>query len=547
MKIRGFEKFLEEITIKGNPGIPGEDDEDLKKRSPYLTELEREQRAKLGLTGAQNAGSLGSQLMFLLKQSDSFIIEKDANGRVIADHRKELQDLAKKVMIVNYGWLIDRYEIELDVQFIEASKIKNFLDEKEQEESEEEFQEAEQQFVEVTDLDIRNEVHKRKIANLIIQGEAKNTKHILHSEEVKSGLDRIYGAEKAQIVFDLWDKITKIADKLDWIIPTSARGQMMMNNPSGFAGAAGYGWNKTEAQIQKEEEQEPDDYFTGSDEEEYTGEWTGGDEEELYAGGDIFGNEDFGAFEPQKDMNYTPILRSRGVDFPMLLHESVKALFELLSLGGIPSDRATAEVVVSETGLLDEPEDWKYGPRIATDFRKFVQANRKWDNYPNIKEELFKKMLDKKTMPTDEFLKMFRGILAYSMPKDHPQYEKLSKDIPFARKTVDKLINEVIERIEDIMEQEKEEERYRKEMEEYDRKMEEYDRKMAAWEENQKRKETQKQAQKQSQKEVDKKPTEKEEKQFTKEQIQKLIDIALEKGDFQEVGRLANLPNYKNK
>lgn len=530
MKIRGYQKFLEEITIKGNPAIPGEDDEQLKKTSPYLSEIEKEEKAKLGITGAQSPGGLGGQLMSLLQISNSFIIEKDANGRVIADHRKELEDLAKLVMEANYDWIIDRYDIELDIKFIEAKNIKSFLEESEREEEDEDSQEAIEEFIEITDKDIRNEVHKRKIANLIIQGEAKNTKHILHSQEVKDGLNRIYGAEKAKTIFETWDKITKIADKLDWIIPTNARSQMMMSNPDGFAGGCGYAWNKTEAQVQKEEEE---GYFP-EEEEEYT-EWTGGDEEEMYSD-DIFGNYD--EFEPQKQMNYTPILRARGVDFPMLLHESVKGLFELLSLGGIPEDRKTAEIVVSETGISDEPEDWKYGPRIAADYRKFIQANRKWDNYPNIKEELFKLMFDKKTMPTEELLRTFRGILAYSMKKDHPQYEKLAKDIPFARKTVDKLIDEVIERIEQKIEDDKAEAKYQKELAEYEREMAEYERKMAEWEEYQRKKGTQKEAQPQSQEEVDYST-------MSKREIQQLIDDALDRNDFEEVKKLSNLPNYK--
>lgn len=529
MNIVRYQKFLEEITIKGNPAIPGEDDEELKRTTPYLSEIEKEEKAKLGITGAQTPGSVGSQLMSLLPKSNSFIIEKDARGNVIADHRKELEELAKKVMERNYSWVINRYDIELDIKFIEARNIKSFLEESENEEDEEESQEAVQEFIEVSDEDIRNEVHKRKIANLIIQGEAKNTKHILHSPEVKDGLKKIYGEEKSKEIFELWDKITKLADKLDWIMPTQARAQMMMANPDGLAGGCGYGWNKTEAQIQKEEETE--ELFPEQEEEEEYTEWTGGDEEEMY-GDDIFGSEDYDDFEPQKQMNYTPILRSRGVDFPMLLHESVKGLFELLSLGGIPEDPKTAEIVVSETGIMDETEDWKYGPRIAADFRKFIQVNRKWDNHPNIKEELFKLMFDKKTMPTTDLLKAFRGILAYSMPKDHPQYEKLAKDIPFARATINRLIDEVIESIEEEL-------KYQKELAEYEKEMEEYNRKMSEWEERQ----TTKGARKQRPAQVQ--PEEVDFTKLSRSQIQDLIDDALEQQDFGTVRMLSNLTNYK--
>lgn len=523
MKIKGYEKFLEEITIKGNPAIPGEDDEQLKKTSPYLSEIEKEEKAKLGITGAQSPGGIGGQIAPLLQISNSYI-----DG-----HKKELEDLAVLVMQENYGWILDKYEIELDIQFIEARQINSFLDEQERHEEEEDFEEAEEQFaelVEVTDEDIRNEVHKRKIANLIIQGEAKNTKHILHSQVVKDGLNRIYGDDKAKEIFEVWDKISKLADKLDWIMPIEVRTKMMMSNPDGFAGACGYAWKEKE----EEESQPEEDYFTGTqEEEEFTGEWTGGEEEEMYGG-----EEDYFAGMKEPKIRYTPILRARGVDFPMLLHESVKGLFELLSLGGIPTDVKTAEVVVSQTGRSDEAEDWKYGPRIAKDFRKFIQANRKSDNYPNIREDLFKKLIDKDTISTKDFLRMFRGILAYSMRKDHPEYEKLAKDIPFARRIVDKFIDQLLEEFEDEKQYQKDLEEYEKAMKEYEKEMVEYNRKMAEWEEYQRSKGAQKEDQPQAQQEVDY-------SSMGKSDIQKLIDAALDEGDFKEVARLSNLPNYK--
>jgi len=529
MKIKGYEKFLEEITIKGNPAIPGEDDDELKKKSPYLTQIEREEKAELGITGAQSSGSIGGQIGPLLKVSNSYIIEVDDQGRVIADHRKELEDLAVLVMEENYGWILDKYEIELDIKFIEARQINSFLDDQERHEEEEDSEEAEAQFaelIEITDEDIRNEVHKRKIANLIIQGEAKNTKHILHSQVVKDGLNRIYGRDKATKIFDVWDKISKLADKLDWIMPTEVRSKMMMTNPDGFAGACGYAWKEKEEQSEPEEETE--DYFTGGqEEEEYTDEWTGGDEEEMYGDEDIFG----GMEEPEVKLRYTPILRARGVDFPMLLHESVKGLFELLSLGGIPDDLKTAEIVVSQTGRSDEPEDWKYGPRIAKDFRKFIQANRKSDNYPNIREDLFKLMFDKNTMPAEELLRAFRGILAFSMRKDHPEYEKLAKDIPFARKTIDKFINQLLKKFEDEKEYQKELEEYEKSMREYEKEMEEYNRKMKEWEDYQRSKGNQTQAQPQSQQELDYST-------MGKSDLQKLLNKALENGDFETVKKI---------
>ena len=67
-----------------------------------------------------------------------------------------------------------------------------------------------------------------------------------------------------------------------------------------------------------------------------------------------------------------PVIKARGIDFPMLLHETVKGIYELLSAPGLPEEESVAQTVLMNTGLSDEPEDWKYGPRIANDFFAFL-------------------------------------------------------------------------------------------------------------------------------------------------------------------------------
>ena len=54
------------------------------------------------------------------------------------------------------------------------------------------------------DMDeVKSGIDKQKIANSITQGEGKNTKNILHSEEVKEGLNRIFGQTKGREIFTL--------------------------------------------------------------------------------------------------------------------------------------------------------------------------------------------------------------------------------------------------------------------------------------------------------------------------------------------------------
>jgi hypothetical protein len=335
---------------------------------------------------------------------------------------KELEELATKAIKNLYQEIIDRYEIELDIQFIKPGKVKDFMEECDEKPKMPEMED-------IDDEETIKEIHKRKLANLVIQGEAKNTKHILHSEIIKDGLEEIFGEEEAKKAFLIWDEITKIADQLDWLLPVEDRARMMKEAPEGFAGAEYVDWKPKE----KEEDEEEKEY------KEYNGE----EEEE----------------EDTPSESFTPIIRARGVDFAMLLHEAVKGLFEVLSLGGIPEDEEVAKLAISNTGLGDEPEDWKYGPEIASDLRDFVNVNPKIDTYPNIREELWKLMIDKDTMNTDEFLELMRGILSKS---------------DSARTKVDALITKVIRTIA----QEKEGlDKYRKDMDEYNRQLKDYEKK----------------------------------------------------------------------
>ena len=425
MKIKDFEKFLlEEITIKGNPAIPGEGAD--KDEEKYLSNVERRAKERLGITG-QGSGSIASQLKSLLEESKTYTKGKE----------KQLESLANDIMMGNYGDIIKRYEITLDIKMIKSGKdVKEFMDDIDDEHDEEEKEYVD--WIQVKDEDERNEVYKRKIANLIIQGESKNTKHILHSDECKSGLEVIFGGD-ADKIFKIWDEMSKLADKLDWLLPTDSRANMMKENPEGFAGASGVGWKP------KEESEELQEYEEES-EEEYTA-WTGEeDEEEMY---NDYTEEEY--IEPT--ISYTPILKAVGIDFPMLLHESVKGLFEILSLGGIPEDATVANIALSNTGMEDEPEDWKYGPEVARDFRRFLNVNKNIDKYPNIREELYKILIDKNTMPTKEFLKLFKGILS---------------NTDEARRKIDVLINKAIENIEVYNNYLAELDQYEKDMKQYE-------------------------------------------------------------------------------
>ncbi len=510
MKLKDFEKFFEEATVKGNPAFPGEGNKKEGEKE-YLSDIEKKSKEKLGIrpedtqrrtiatpmgpmpVPSEKEMRLGKRLMELLEKSLEYT----------SGHEKQLSDLANVVILSIYQELMERYEIELDIKIVKPDGVKPFMDE-----CEDCQQEPPPKFKKVVEEDIIDEVHKRKFANLIIQGEAKNTKHILHSEEVKEGLEDIYGEEDSKVIFKIWDEMTKTADQLDWIIPADVRADMIEQMPDGLAGACFVDWKPKE----KKETQ---------DEEEYT-EWTGEeDEESMYDEMDE---------EPMEHFDSTPVIRARGIDFPMLLHEAVKGLFEVLALGGIPEDKRVADIVLSNTGLSDEPEDWKYGPQIASDLRDFVNKSPRIDQFPNIREELFKMLVDKETMSTKKFLELMRGILS---------------NTDEARVQVDRYVAQIADRIKEEKDAESK----------YQRDMEEYERQMREWEEYQSRKSEEPELDQEEEDEIEKlirgvqgnKQSKDDYSNWSQRQLMDEIDSALDSNDMEKVKMLSKYLKKESK
>lgn len=483
--MRNYKKFLEEISIKGNPGVPGENNSG---EDPYLSNVENRAKRRLNIKPedmphrgrpSQKEMELGHKIGRLMQSSMQYVRGKE----------NELSELATKVFLNIYQELIDRYEIEVDIKIIRPGRVEDWMD------SCKDCEPAEPpKMKEIEDEDIKKEIHKRKIANLVIQGEAKNTKHILHSEEVKEGLRKIYGEETAKVVFNLWDETTKVADQLDWIIPTTVRTQMMEQAPDFMAGACFVDWQpkKKEEEDDKEEEDKEKSFFAK-----------------------LFGkNDDEIENDIQESSEETPIIKARGIDFPMLLHESVKGLFEILSLGGLPEDKRTAELSILNTGIEDEPEDWKYGPEIASDIRDFINLNDKVSKHPNVREEVYKILIDRNTMSTDDFLRLIKGILS---KKEE------------ARIKVDKIIDDAIRNIVD----------YKDSIDKYNRDMEKYNRDMEDWKSSSSDVTDLEDAEDDDEiSKIVNKPTETDYSKMTKSQLQELIDDALDSGDIETLRKL---------
>jgi hypothetical protein len=356
--MKDFKKFLEEITIKGSEGIPGEKD---KNEPGYLKDVEARASRNLGLAGA-DPRQLFPRIMGLVQKS----------MRLIAGKEEQLEKIAYDVIMNNYGSLFDD-NIKLDIKFAKSGRqVKDFMDDCDGETCQM------PQVRKFEDPEVRKEVDKRKIANAITQGEAKNTKHILNMPEVKEKIIELFGEKDGEEAFRIWNEITSIADKLDWIIPIEQKSHMMEHAPEGMAGACKVEWKPKEIddikpfEVGKEEKEEEEQEEESSNEFEIT-------------------------------------VKAIGIDFPMLLHEAVKGIYELITAKGIPGNEEIAKKVLMNTDTFeDEAEDFRYGPEIAADLRDFINENSSVDEFPNIREHVFGKMIE---LQAEHFLRLMKGIL----------------------------------------------------------------------------------------------------------------------------------------
>lgn len=77
----------------------------------------------------------------------------------------------------------------------------------------------------------KKDLEKKKIINLVIQGEAKNVKYAFHMPEVKEGLIKILGKEDGEKAFRALVGLTEGAEQKDWLVPYRETIRMMYNVP----------------------------------------------------------------------------------------------------------------------------------------------------------------------------------------------------------------------------------------------------------------------------------------------------------------------------
>jgi hypothetical protein len=383
--MKNFSEFIkEEIDLRGSEGIP----------SDFMRKSEEEARRNIGIRpdDPRQMGQYGPMIMNLIERSRD-LMRVDENGvalsrEQIEDRRRKLENLAKEVIMSEYGDILEASEkpVELRIKLVdsgndvnrEISELRDVpaesddvpeddqeQDQQEQDQQEQDQQEQDQQEDQEQDQQedqeqekgssILSSVHKKKILNMMTQGEGKMTKDIIKaSDVVENGLREIFG-RNWQNILNVWSETSDVADKMDWIIPVSDKAQMMKNQSIGMAGACDVTWESINNRFRSLE------YLTE--------------------------NKDFNKI----------IITAVGIDFPMLIHEAVKGIYRLLSSAAIKKDDELAKAIkAATTSFEDEAQDFRYGVTAQRMFNLFVNACENSDKYSQMRARVFAQLaLDK--------------------------------------------------------------------------------------------------------------------------------------------------------
>jgi hypothetical protein len=339
-KVYDFKSFLNEVSLEGNRGIPGESEDNA---SSWLKKIDTEKGAKMADFERENRQDI-MRFMQLVGQSQ----------QIQRGHEEELSTLTEEAFRTLFRSLLD--DVELDFKL--GNDAREIVQETPEEQSN-----IEMKIEDIDDEKILSEIQRRKILRSIQQGKGLTSKAILNLPLFKNGISEILG-DQAQEYIQLLNKISNIAQFNDWRLSEEMIKQLLRG---GAAGAC------------KIEFEEKEDYSQPDEAEEYA---KPAEEllKEIAEGGDL---EDSEAAADLIQGTGAKII-ARGIDLSVLIHEAIKGIYMLplqLSLEHLSEE--DAELVIANTDtLLDEAQEFKYGPEMQRAFHKAISAN------PEVKERL---------------------------------------------------------------------------------------------------------------------------------------------------------------
>ena len=388
---------MNEADIKGNPAVSPE----------YLASLNKRAEA----SAREIEQKYGRDMMNLMR----FVMEVQSMQR---GKEKQIEALTRKVIEEQYGSILG--ETELDIRIpTNPREMKQKMD---QEKSEDQDMPT---FKEIEDEDTKIAIHKRKILNMIAQGEAINSKKMLLSDTNMDGLTELFGKDSAEKMADILIKITDICNARDWRIPEEVAASMIEQGGS-LSGVSKIEWKPNEPKSDDSEETQNDE--EGSEEDHSTD---------------------------------TAKLIILGLDQAMLFHEAVKAIYGLINQGGLAhlDDETIAKVFMNADTARDEAQDLKRAKLTAADLRDFIQSFPELNDIENGREYVWGKMIDASVLNDSEFLNLMNMIFTSApeyrtLKAGEPEYtqneiDAARKAYPIARKKVQDIIDLILQELSD--------------------------------------------------------------------------------------------------
>lgn len=383
--MKKFSDFIkEEIDLRGNSGVPRD----------FMRNSEEEAERNLGIRPDDESQmrEVWPDFQRLMGQSMQMMMQGPDGrplGRPQMQERVEaLQNLAKDLIMDEYGDILEASSkpVELDIKLVMMGQVnqnvpdlrdvpstpeRNPREDETHESDDEEDQDSEcadgscsndggEDNDETTEDDqptgsVLNAAMKKKILNMLTQGEGKATKDIIKASPiVEDGLQRIFG-NNGQRILRIWGEMSDIADKMDWIIPIQDKARMMSGNSGGMAGATDVTWES-------------------------------------------LNNSTFSIQLLKENQDYRKItIKAVGVDFPMLIHEAVKGIYLLIQSAAIKKDKEFAKKVKAATSsFLDEAQDFRYGVTAQAMFNDFINACKDSQKYRQMRTRVFRLLANDK-------------------------------------------------------------------------------------------------------------------------------------------------------
>ena len=388
--MKTFGEFLkEEVDLRGNKGIT----------SDFMSKSEEQARRALGVRPDDERGEMPRiwpEFEQNMMQSNQLLrIGQDGrelNPEQLEERIKRLEVLAETVVREEFGDILDTAikPIELNIKLVRQGSVSNQISDirdvpqraeqpteqqqeeqdkkdeekrkkEEEEKSEEEKVQHAEEGEEVPGTNLALAIDKKKLLNMITQAAGKATKDIIRiSETVEQELTQIFGERQGKQILDCWVRMSDLADKMDWVIPINRKSEMMKNMPQGMAGACQVIWESHS------------------------------------------GSEYNMSLLLEKEATKI-VIKSVGIDFPMLIHETIKGIYLFLQSGAVKKDKETAKIIKKATSsFMDEAQDFRYGPPALEMLVRFITKFSEANDYKRLDTRVFTILAYDKERAKDE-------------------------------------------------------------------------------------------------------------------------------------------------